>query len=245
VVEPRLSESSQRSVGLLDLLRGADALDRDHVVINEQAVMTRSRLAVDEAVRLDGRFLGIRGAPHHDALVLRPLGRLARGRAPQHVGEQVLEAVVRFQLALDLHQEGLGDRLGVRKNRDREIGVAQDLLDHAGKGDDGRFVVIAAPQVQMAVGIALDLAAAREQPGVARVAAAEQAGEQKIAVVAGEKGLRALSKLAHVRVVPSMRAGAVEIVQLVGELRPQPRVVPGQIALAAEFHEVLGGPHTA
>ena len=97
------------------------------------------------------------------------------------------------------------------------------------------FIMIAAPQVQMAVGRALDLAAARKQPGVQRVAAVERPGEQKIAVVAGEEG--ALVNREPRRMQPIPRAGGcvIERGQLLAQLLPQPTAVIGEITLAAEL----------
>jgi hypothetical protein len=109
------------------------------------------------------------------------------GSAPQHVGIEPAQDLVRFELALDLHQKCLGDLRLEREDRDRQLRIAQHFLDDAGEADGGRLVVIPGPQIEPAVRIGLDLAAAREHPGVQRVVAVERPGKQEEAVVASEQ----------------------------------------------------------
>jgi len=49
---------------------------------------------------------------------------------------------------------------------DGDVRIAQDLLNAAGEGNDGRLVVTARPQVQPVVGLGLDLPAPLIEPRV-------------------------------------------------------------------------------
>src|SRR6266571_1736989 len=92
----------------------------------------------------------------------------------------------------------------------------------------------------MPVGRRLDLAAAREQPRMQHVLAAERPRQQKVTVVAGEQRALAIGEKRHVARVPGKRAVEIEIRQLVGDVLLQPRAGAGQIAHAAQgsVHDV-------
>src|ERR1700737_71059 len=98
-----------------------------------------------------------------------------------------LERKVLLELFLDLMQKLGCYWTGNREYRDRDLRVAHHLLDYTGKGDDRTFVVEAGPQIDVAVRVELDLAAAIEQPRVFCVLAPEQDGQQEIAIVAAEQ----------------------------------------------------------
>jgi hypothetical protein len=92
-----------------------------------------------------------------------------------------------LEFFLDLVQKLGRDRPGDREDSDRDLGIAHHLLDNASEGDDARLVVEARPQIDIAVRVALYLAAAVEQPRVFCVLAPEQDGQQEIAIVAAEQ----------------------------------------------------------
>ena len=64
------------------------------------------------------------------------------------------------------------------EDADRHLGIVQDLLNDAGVGDDRRLVVLTCPQVQVIVGLELDLSTAIVEPGVQHVGALEHVGQQ-------------------------------------------------------------------
>src|SRR5688500_11698683 len=58
---------------------------RDDIIINEQFVVSARRLSVDQAVRLDRRFLRITLPFDDDALLAGPASGLLGGVSPQHI----------------------------------------------------------------------------------------------------------------------------------------------------------------
>ncbi len=162
------------------------------VIVDVELEVPRRGLAVDQAVGLDGRFLGVALALNRDPALEAPLGGPAIGTerprvAVEHIGVNPLEKFVGFKLALDLRQERLGYRLHHAENGDRNFGIAEHLPNGARESDDGRFVVEPRPQIDIAVRVALYLAAAVEQPRVFCVLAPEQDGQKEIAIVAAEQ----------------------------------------------------------
>src|SRR5258708_18179328 len=107
--------------------------------------------------------------------------------AVEYIGVNPLENFVGFKLALDLRQERLGYRFHHAENGDRNFGIAEHFPNGARESDDGRFVVEPRPQIDIAVRVALYLAAAVEQPRVFCVLAPEQDGQKEIAIVAAEQ----------------------------------------------------------
>ena len=163
-----------------------------HIIVDVQAKVARGRLAVDQPVRLDRGFLRIALALDRNAAGKTPFCRPTIGaQLPrigiEHVVKRFLEHFVLLKLFLDLVQERLRDRLDHAEDRDRDLGVAHQLLDGAGKGDDRALVVKARPQIDVPVRVELHLTAAIEQPGVCCVPAPEQTGQQEIAIVAAEQ----------------------------------------------------------
>jgi hypothetical protein len=111
----------------------------------------RRGLAVDQAVGLDGRFLGVALALNREpALEAPPRGPAIRTERPrvavEHIGVNPLEKFVGFKLALDLRQERLGYRLHHAENGDRNFGIAEHFPNGTRESDDGRFVVEPGPQ---------------------------------------------------------------------------------------------------
>jgi hypothetical protein len=94
----------------------------------------------------------------------------------------VLQELVAFELELDLVEEAPGYGSGVAEDRDGDFGVAEDLLDDPGEGDDRRLVVEPGPEVEVAVRGGLYLPAARVEPVVPDVGAAQALDEQVVAV---------------------------------------------------------------
>jgi len=57
--------------------------------------------------------------------------------------------------------ESAGDLLGVREDAEGLLGVEREVAQCLGEGDDGAFVVEACPEVDVAVGVGLDLGSGR------------------------------------------------------------------------------------
>ena len=130
-----MSASSQRSV-VFRMLVLREIVLGDHVIVDVELEVPRRGLAVDQAVRLDGRFLGVALALDRDPALEAPLGGPAIGTerprvAVEHIGVNPLEQFVGLELVLDLAQERLGDRLHHAENGDRDLGIAEHLLDGA------------------------------------------------------------------------------------------------------------------
>ena len=144
-------------------------------------------------MRLDGGFLRVRLALDRNAARETPFRRPAIWtNGPwvlvQHIGIDELEDVVALELVFDLAEEGRGERLHRREDGDLDLGIADDLLNATGECDDRRLVVKARPQVDVTVGLGLDVATAVEQPRMVGVHASAKPGQQEEAVVAAEKG---------------------------------------------------------
>ena len=174
---------------LFDLLWRAHTLERHHVVEHHQAEVRAGWLTIDQAMRFDRRLFGVRLAPGHDALFLRPLWRLFARLGPQDVGKQGLQRLVDLEFGLDLQQELPRARLCVAENPDRDLGIAQDLLNDSGKRDDGALVMFPGPQVEEPIGRRLDLAAASVDPRMQRIEPAESVDQQKEPVAPAERPL--------------------------------------------------------
>ena len=71
---------------------------------------------------------------------------------PEDLGEQPPQLVVDLELALDLAQEGFGDRPVVTEDADGDLRIAQDVPDRQPEGDQARLPVPAAPQVEPSIG---------------------------------------------------------------------------------------------
>ncbi len=75
--------------------------------------------------------------------------------------------------------------------RKRAIPVRrEDVLDGLGVGDDCRLVVLSAPQVEISIGLSLDLSASVIDPGMFSVLAVEGIPEQEVQVSATEVSRR-------------------------------------------------------
>jgi hypothetical protein len=91
------------------------------VIIDMQVEVAGGRLAINETVGLDGRFLGVALALNREPALEAPPGGPAIGTerprvAVEHIGVNPLEKFVGFKLALDLRQERLGYRLHHAEN---------------------------------------------------------------------------------------------------------------------------------
>src|SRR5262249_52296699 len=95
--------------------------------------------------------------------------------------------------------------------------------------------VVARPQVELAVGIALDLAAAREDPGIQHVPTVQRPAQQEEAVVAGEQRAAGIVQPADVRQIPLERPAEVEARQLADDRFGEPGVRAGEVAAAAQL----------
>src|SRR5437588_11584907 len=142
--------------------------------------MAPGGLAVEQSVSLDGCFLGLALALDRDAAHQAPLGWAAVGSFAarglvEDVREDRLEMVVRLEFVLDLPENFLRQRTHHREDGDGYLGIAEQFLDHAADGDDRSLAVAARPQVDIPVGVALDLAAAVIEPGVIEIFALQQA----------------------------------------------------------------------
>src|SRR5260370_14008708 len=152
----------------------------------------RRELRVDQAGRVDGRFVWVALTLNRNSALEAPLRGPAIGTerawvAVEYIGVNRLEVFVGLEFPLDLREECRGDRLHHAENGDGDLGIAEYLLDHSGKGDDGTFVMKARPQIDIAVRVALYLAASVEQPRVSCVLAPEQDGQEEIAIVTAEQ----------------------------------------------------------
>jgi hypothetical protein len=224
----------------LNHLRGGHALARHHVVVDAELEVLRGRLADDEAVRLDRRLFRVRVPLDDDALVQGPQRGFLRRLLPENVVVDLLQPVVLLERLLDLEQELRGNALGVAEDPNRDVGIAEHLLDHTRVGDDRRFVVVAAPQIEAVIRLGFDLSRTLPKPGMQCVLAAEELREQEKAVVAAEKRQAVLvaGEGGNNPVVEVDRLREVEVRQFVEnelrELYPFERRLLLQIAKAAE-----------
>ena len=69
-------------------------------------------------------------------------------------------------VTLYLHQEGLGDRPGAAEDAYRDFGITDNLLDQASERRDRALVVVAGPQIEVAVRVRFDFPAPAENPWV-------------------------------------------------------------------------------
>jgi hypothetical protein len=77
----------------------------------------------------------------------------------------------------------------VAEDANGRLGIAQDVLDRQRESDDGRFVMLASPQVQVTIGRFHDLIAAVEHPLVVSIGPAQSVAQQHPqAIGLGETG---------------------------------------------------------
>src|SRR5262249_47472863 len=167
---------------------------RDDVVVDMQLEMPPCRLAVDKSVRFNSCFLRLSLALDRDAPAEAPLRRpsVRAGAAwvlVENVLEYLLERIVGRKLVHDLAENRLRKRLGGRENRDGYLGIAQDLLNGTTYTDNAGLAVRARPQINVAVGIGLDLAAPVKEPLVIEIIASERPRQQIESIIAGKQRL--------------------------------------------------------
>ena len=178
--------------------------------------MPPRRLTVDQTVRLDRGFLGLSLALDRDPALQAPLCRPpVRSLAPwvlvENVLECLLETFVGLELVLDLAEDFLRQGLCRRENRDGYLGIAENFLERAGDGDDGRLAVRAGPQINAAVRLGLNLAANVKEPRVVHIGAAEELGQQKELIVAGKQRLVVILQVIPAHHVPVNSAGLLVV----------------------------------
>src|SRR5258708_27207382 len=97
----------------------------DHIIVDVELEVPRRGLAVDQAVRLDGRFLGVALALNRNPALEAPLRGPAIGTerpwvAVEYIGVNPLEVFVDLEFPLDLREECRGDRLQIGRASCRE-----------------------------------------------------------------------------------------------------------------------------
>lgn len=145
--------------------------------------MLRGWLTIDQSVGLNGALLRIALPFEYEAVILRPFGCVLRRVGPQYVWEPGLERLVAFELTLDLPQEAFCDRAGMRKNPNREIGIAEQVLDRETERNNGRFVVLACPEIEVSIRPLLNLPASIEQPLLLDISPFAPEPEQEVQIV--------------------------------------------------------------
>ena len=189
---------------LLDLVRRRHRLERHHVVVVAPGEVLRCRLPVDQAPALDGSLLRVR-SPADGERGLLPDWRLMTRDQHSRVG--LAEQLVPLELASDLLDEGFCDAARVAEDADRHLGIVQDLLNDASVGDDRRLVVLTCPQIQVVVGLELDLSTAIVEPGVQHVGALEHVGQHVEPIDGGQ--------IAPVRLIEARLDVDIEIHRLI------------------------------
>ena len=91
--------------------------------------MAGYRLTIDQAMGLNGLFLGVAGALEQEAAVQRPTRRLFTGFSPEDAGPKFKQDWVYFSFLLDLGKEALCNRAGIGKNGNRNLRIPDDLLE--------------------------------------------------------------------------------------------------------------------
>ena len=176
--------------GLGDLVRRRDRFLGHHVVVVEDEEVLAGRLAVHEAPGLDRGLTRVGLALDHDAVRLRPHRRLVLRLRPQDVGEQGDELLVRLELLLDHVEKVRRDGLGVAEDANRDLAAQvlrarvlavrpQHVLDGQPEADQRGLVVLAGPEIEVAVRAVAHVPASVEQPGVSNIVSFEAVNEQE------------------------------------------------------------------
>lgn len=71
----------------------------------------------------------------------------------------------------------------MRKNPNRKIGVAEQVLDRETECNNGRFVVLACPEIEVSIRPLLNLPASIEQPLLLDISPFAPEPEQEVQVV--------------------------------------------------------------
>lgn len=98
------------------------------------------------------RFLGVGFSLDDDPPVLTPGGSLSLGFGPKDTWINPFEIVVILEFLLDLFEEFRSCRLVMRKDRNGDFRVLEDLLNDTREGDYGRLVMFPGPQIDMIIG---------------------------------------------------------------------------------------------
>src|SRR6185312_1503193 len=128
--------------------------------------------------RLDRALFRVPLTPDDDPIILGPFGRVSVGVRPDDVREQLPQFLVTLELALDLPEKGFRRRTVEREDADRNFGITQDVADCQTEGDEAGLAMLASPQIQPAIRLALNLPTPLKQPVAIQVFPSQHHGQK-------------------------------------------------------------------